>query len=340
MKQRSLAGIRMTKVGLWFVLLTLLVSVAATNTGNNALYMVLTELLATLVVSGIASRNNLRRLGLEVKPPAEIFANAPFPVRYRLDNGGRLLPRYYLLLTLGPEDQAQTLVVPKLGPRAHVDGQVDLLLPRRGRHRFTEAVVWSLFPFGLFRRGTRRPGGEEVLVYPEVFSAATCHLEQPNQLGEQPLPRPGWGHDLHALRVFRSGDDPRGIHWKQTARTGDLIFKEREAEESRRLSILLDNAVGPFTDAAAAARFERLISEAATAAVDYLEHGCEVELVTRDKTVPFGGGRRQRRAILEVLALLETRPMERRPLESPSGGAAELRLALDERHAATSGAPA
>lgn len=328
----------MTKVGLWFVLLTLLVSLAATNTGNNALYMVLAVMLATLVVSGIVSRNNLRRLALEVQPPAEIFANAPFPVRYRLENRGRFVPRFFVLLSLGEE--AQTLVVPRLGARAHIDGQVDLLLPRRGRHRFADAVLWSLFPLGLFRKGARRPVGAEILVYPELFSAATCHLERPNRLGEEPLPRPGWGHDLHALRTFRSGDDPRGIHWKQTARTGGLIFKEREAEESRRLCILLDNAVGPLTDTTAAARFERLVSEAATAAVDYLEHGCEVELVTRDATVPFGGGHGQRRAILEALALLETRPAEHRPLESSSGSAAELRLALDQRQTAMSGAPA
>jgi hypothetical protein len=39
-------GIRITKVGLWFVLFTVIVGVAATNTGNNALYLVLSTMLA------------------------------------------------------------------------------------------------------------------------------------------------------------------------------------------------------------------------------------------------------------------------------------------------------
>lgn len=326
----------MTKVGLWFVLLTLLVGIAATNTGNNALYMVLAVMLATLIVSGVCSRNNLLRLALRIELPEEVFANAPFPIRYRLENRGRLLPRFLVLLSLGEE--VEPVVVPRLAPRDGIEGELEMIFPRRGRHRFSDVVIWSLFPLGLFRKGSRRPADREALVYPEVFSAAGRHLEQPNHFGDDPLPRPGWGHDLHALRSFRTGDDPRGIHWKQTARTGSVVFKEHQAEESRRLAILLDNAVGPLDDPAQASRFERLVSEAATAAVDYLEHGFEVELVTRDTRVPFATGLGQRRAILAALALLETQPVETQRLESSASDAPELRLALDRHPQAVAGA--
>ena len=70
-------GIRPTKVGMWFVLLTLVVGISGTNTGNNALYMVLAVMLATLVVSGLLSRNNVRGLQVEVIPPEELFAETP-----------------------------------------------------------------------------------------------------------------------------------------------------------------------------------------------------------------------------------------------------------------------
>src|SRR5581483_578512 len=86
------------------------------------------------------------------------------------------------------------------------------------------------------------------------------------------------------------GDDPRRIHWKQTARTGSMIFTEREAEEGRRLSIVFDNAVGELATPESRARFERLVSEAATAAVDYLGRGFEVELRTRDERLAFASG--------------------------------------------------
>ena len=67
-------GIRITKVGLWYLLLTVIVVVAATNTGNNALYLVLACMLALLLVSGVVSRWNLRHLEVALDPPGDLFA--------------------------------------------------------------------------------------------------------------------------------------------------------------------------------------------------------------------------------------------------------------------------
>jgi uncharacterized protein (DUF58 family) len=188
--------------------------------------------------------------------------------------------------------------------------------------------VSSLFPFGLFRKGVRYAAGLEVLVFPELFPAAADRADGTSDFGEETSRRSGWGHELHALRVFRQGDDPRRIHWKQTARTGNLIYMERETEESRRLAILLDNGVSALADEAAEQRFERLVSEAATAADDYLARGHEVELITRDRTVPFASGRRQRYAVLEALALIAPVARSAAPLKASDPRAGQLRLAL------------
>lgn len=168
----------------------------------------------------------------------------------------------------------------------------------------------------------------ELLVYPEVFQASGRTPEQHGRFGELASRRPGWGHELLSLRTYRWGDDPRGIHWKQSARTGKLVFKERAIEENRRLSIVLDNAVGRLTPERSR-RFERLVSEAATAALDYLERGFEVALTTRGESIPFTGGPAQRRAILECLALIEARQEEAAGPLAPPGGARALHLALE-----------
>lgn len=111
---------------------------------------------------------------------------------------------------------------------------------------------------------------------------------------------------------------------------------EREIEESRRLTIVFDNAVvrgpvGTKLDEGAQERFERLVSEAATAAVDHLERGFEVELATRDGVVAASGGPAQRRALLEELAVVAPVPAvvgelmaERRGRLLRLGGAEEL----------------
>jgi uncharacterized protein (DUF58 family) len=329
-------GIRITKVGLWYVLLTVITAIAATNTGNNALYMVLALMFGTLILSGLASRENVRGLAAELEPPEEIFANRPFALPFTLRNRGRLLPRWFLLFSVART--AQPLLVPYLPRRGRSTGKIEMMIGARGRHGFPFAHVSSLFPFGFFRKGVRYAVELEVLVYPEIFPAGAARLSGAHQQGDEASRRAGWGHDLHALRSFRHGDDPRSIHWKQTARTGRLVFMEREAEKSRRLAILFDNAVGELADPAARVRFERLVSEAATAALDHLARGYEVELVTRERALPFAGGRRQRLAILEHLALVAALPLPARgraePLASSDPRAPQLRVHLEPERVA------
>ena len=324
--------IRPTRVGLGYIVGCLIVGVAATNTGNNALYIVMAVMLGVLVVSGLSSRVNLRGLDLDLEAPSEVFANRPFHMRLHVRHAGRLLPRWLLVFSLG--EPGQPLLVPYLPRRGTSRGYLELLVPRRGRHRFSWVHVGSIFPLGFFHKGLRYPLTADVLVFPELFPAASLVPERTSTRGEGFAQRAGWGHDLHSLRSFRHGDDPRRIHWKQTARTGAMVFTEREAEEGRRLSIVFDNAVGEIATPDAAARFERLVSEAATAAVDYLGRGFEVELVTRDERVAFASGPLQRRAVLEALALVEPRPLATQVLRGSSPDAPQLRLAMEPVEAA------
>jgi uncharacterized protein (DUF58 family) len=320
-------GIRITTVGLWYVLLTVLVAIAATNTGNNALYMVLALMFSVLILSGLSSRENVRGLDAALEPPGEVFANRPFSVGFTLRSRAVVFPRWFLLFTLSRS--AQPLLIPYLPRRGRSVGQLEMMIGTRGHHRFPYAHVSSLFPFGFFRKGVRYRVDYEVLVFPELFPAGGTRPEEVEQAGDDSSRRRGWGHDLHSLRRFRRGDDPRGIHWKQTARTGELIFTERATERSRRLSILFDNAVGQLKDPAEQSRFERLVSEAATIAVDHLSRGYEIELVTRDRALGFAGGPRQRLAVLETLAVVQPRPREREPLASSDPRAPQLRVHLE-----------
>ena len=319
-------GIRITKVGLWFVLLTLVVAVAATNTGNNSLYLVLAAMLALLAVSGVVSRWNLRRLEAALAAPLDLFARRPVLLTFTVRNGSRRLPRWLLLFSVSAKGPVR--LVPHLPAGATARGTLELIFPRRGRQRIESAHLSSLFPLGFFRKGMRYPLGVELLIYPELFPAGAVELDPSGLVGDRSAPRAGWGHELHALRPFRQGDDPRAIHWKKSAQTGTRIYQERETEESLRLSIVFDNGVGKLAGAADRERFEQLVSEAATAAVDHLDRGYEVEVVTRERRLPFAAGPLQRRAALELLALVEPAPRQRQPLAAGDLAARQLRLAL------------
>jgi uncharacterized protein (DUF58 family) len=319
-----LERVRITKVGVWFILATVVIGVAAANTGNNALYLVEAVLLGLLVLSGLASKRNLSRLVLDFEEPPEVHCSQVFSVPFTVRNGDRLLARRYLLV--GGLADVDSVLVAHLGAAESSRESLTFRIKRRGLHRFEHVRISSVFPFGLFEKAMRYPAGLEILVYPEIFPAGAMRQFDPLRLGEEPSRRIGWSHELRTLRSFRHGDDPRGVHWKRSARMGELIFMEREAEEGLRLTIVLDNAVGRPADEPEAARFERLVSEAASAAVHYLEAGYEVALTTRGEAIPYAGGRIQRQRILTALALLEALPRRSEPLWSGRKAPAELRL--------------
>jgi uncharacterized protein (DUF58 family) len=94
------AGIRdafdfdVTKIGIVYVAIVLLIGIAALNTGNNLLYIVVAAMLAAILVSGIASAVVLRNLELDVRLPEHLFAGRPMLGRIALRNQGRLLPSF------------------------------------------------------------------------------------------------------------------------------------------------------------------------------------------------------------------------------------------------------
>ena len=99
----------------------------------------------------------------------------------------------------------------------------------------------------------------------------------------------------------------------------------------------MPTSVNGRSAAASRTRFERLVSEAATAALDYLDSGYEVSLITRENTLGFASGARQRLMILETLALIEPQPeaatrLVPRDVETP-----HLRLAMEPSRTAAKG---
>jgi uncharacterized protein (DUF58 family) len=81
-----------TKAGVVYVLVTLVIGIAALNTGNNLLYIVVAAMLSAILVSGVVSALVLRGLELEVSLPEHVFAGRPLVGRIALRNPRRFLP--------------------------------------------------------------------------------------------------------------------------------------------------------------------------------------------------------------------------------------------------------
>jgi uncharacterized protein (DUF58 family) len=83
-----------TKAGVIYVVATLVIGIAALNTGNNLLYIVVAAMLAAILVSGVVSAIVLRNLKLDVRLPEHVFAARPAMARVVVRNPRRLLPAF------------------------------------------------------------------------------------------------------------------------------------------------------------------------------------------------------------------------------------------------------
>src|SRR5436853_6157887 len=89
-KRVALEGMReafdydVTQEGLVYLGIALLIGVAALNTGNNLLFIILSAMLAAIIVSGVASALVLRGLRLEPNLPEHVFARQPVIARIAL----------------------------------------------------------------------------------------------------------------------------------------------------------------------------------------------------------------------------------------------------------------
>jgi len=83
-----------TRVGIIYTLVTLVIGIAALNTGNNLLYIVVAAMLSAILVSGFISAAVLRCLELDVRVPEHVFAGRPVAGRIVLRNSRRFLPSF------------------------------------------------------------------------------------------------------------------------------------------------------------------------------------------------------------------------------------------------------
>jgi uncharacterized protein (DUF58 family) len=83
-----------TRAGIIYVLVTLVIGIAALNTGNNLLYIVVAAMLAAILVSGVFSALVLRELELDVRLPNQVFAGREIIGTVVLRNNRRFLPSF------------------------------------------------------------------------------------------------------------------------------------------------------------------------------------------------------------------------------------------------------
>jgi uncharacterized protein (DUF58 family) len=307
-----------TRPGRWYTGLTIGIGLAAINTGNNLLFLVLGLMLASIVVSGILSEQSLRLVRVERRLPSGATAGQPALVGLLARNGKPRAPSFSLELRERGGDVSGRgfLVLLPAGRATEVAYQ--FVPSRRGVYRFDQLEVATRAPFGLFEKSRPLDAPAELIVFPRKVEPPLLQSRQLAREGERPEDRAGQGQEVHSLRDHRPGEDARSIHWKSSARHGRLIGVDRERELRRRVCVVLDQRL------LSGEALDRAVEKAAALVERELDTGAEVSLAVAGRRLPPGSGEAQLHQALTLLALLQHEPSAPCPLVDPDASVLEV----------------
>ncbi|WP_457600862.1 DUF58 domain-containing protein [Hydrogenivirga sp.] len=281
--------VKVKRSGAIFIGVTVFLGVAAANTGNNLLYILVSSMLALMLISGTSSILNLKGIELRLIPPPEVFANRRTPFRLIARKRGRL-PSFLIRVS---SDIDETLF-PILDSRER-DSVLHLLFSRRGAVEKVRLVISSDFPLGMFVRSVEVELEVRFTVFPEPIKTPLTFVSSGREReGSSPRFTPTKGYDeVRGIKDY-SGESMKLIHWKLSAKRDRLLVKEMVGEEREPVILSLNSVSGDI---------ETRLSKLAYLAIDLIDRGYPVGLELDGKEVPPRGGNSQKLIILRELAL-------------------------------------
>jgi uncharacterized protein (DUF58 family) len=302
-RARNALDYEITREGAVYLFLTVLIGVAALNTGNNLLFIVVSVMLAAVLVSGVVSASVLRGLELDAALPDHVFAGTRALARLTLSNPRRLIASYSVSVVVPKAKQRRrwlaertrfrfpfkhawitlpdirlrlrrpaepvppifdgSVYFPYLPARTSTSAEVELRFLRRGRYAQKSFRLATRFPFSFLVKTREVPLQRELIVYPAVDPSDDTLEMLPLITGEFEIFVRGRGNDLYRIREHIPGDPVRHVDWKATAKTGELKVREFTREDERKLRIVFDN---PAPGIATAEEYESAVSAAASLA--------------------------------------------------------------------------
>jgi uncharacterized protein (DUF58 family) len=228
----------MTRRGRLALLLGGVTYLGAWAFGSQVLYPVALGLPVAVVLAWLWTSLANRPLQLRRTLPAgERLEGDDVEVHVELASEQRLLPARWTLRERSGKLGERSVA---LGP----SGRSSYVLERlpRGRYTFEESAALIEDPFGLERVEQPLAAPGALLVYPRLVELERLFSESGTRShdGRRLLLRRPSGFDLHSVRDYEHGDSLRKVHWRSTARRGQLMVKELEDSPRDEVAVVLD----------------------------------------------------------------------------------------------------
>jgi len=265
MKIPSLWPVPLSREGfLWFIL-SFAMLVTGLLKGINLITLLACWMVTLVLLNYCWARPQLRNIKARRFFSEFPFAKTPYSFLLEVENKGRK-PAFGVVVHHRGIDFPVTRFLPKLAPGTTANLPVMLHFPRRGLHRLEPLSLTTGYPLALVHLTKTMNGPDNLVVFPKLGQLQRANLrrflaQQSPTLGQArafPRRHPGAQSEFHGMRPFRAGDSLRGIHWRTTARRGELMVREFEDMPNDHLVLIVDPGKpgNPL--------IERLLSMAAT----------------------------------------------------------------------------
>jgi len=244
--------------------------------------------------------------------PDRLQVGADGRIDLRVENRGtRATPLLVATDWFDEGRRAARFLVPPLAPDTVARAAYRVPTRRRGRYRVGPLAVSATDAFGLARRLLPSVPDHEVLVRPRVHDIVAPVAVGSRVAGESDVlaPRPmasDLGDEFLTLREYELGDDLRRVHWRSTARTGDLMIRQNEARWRSRAAVVLDS----HPDGHDAESFELAVEAVASVVARLVRLQRRVEVFSSAGEL-LGTGGDPRHDVLDRLATVSPDPDDR-----------------------------
>ncbi|BBC37212.1 Membrane protein [Streptomyces graminofaciens] len=237
-----------------------------------------------LICATVLYRTRYRVAGSRRLSPARVPAGSEARVHLRMDNVSRM-PTGLLMLqdrvpyVLGPRPRF-VLDRVEAGGRREVSYRVRSDL--RGRYPLGPLQLRLTDPFGMCELTRSFSTYDTLTVIPRVDALPPVRLSgEAKGYGDGRQRSLALAGDDDVIpRGYRHGDDLRRVHWRSTARYGELMVRREEQPERARCTVLLDTRAVGYLGTGPDSAFEWAVSGAASVLLHMLERGFSVRLLT------------------------------------------------------------
>lgn len=268
---------RLTRLGFHFLFVALFAVVGGSLRGFNLLLVLSGLLFSVLIVQWRQGRSTMHRAAVRRRCVGGAFAGTPLSITYEIANTGRMLPVWTLRLTdralpdprvfesrraevelldrnqepaIATETNALEMIgsVGYVPPRSRRTTSIICRFSQRGSYQLGPLEASTTFPFSLTRSDALFPESDETLwVYPRrlTLRRGWPSLLPPRRGGDGERSTGGANQDgeFFGLRPWQSGDQPKHIHWRTTARIGEPAVRQFEQRNRHQVCLLVDPVI-------------------------------------------------------------------------------------------------